>query len=66
LLKLIRFRNEYEAFNGEFMVQDCQKDEIRLTWKKDDKRCSLFIDLKTYKTTIDYINENGEEVKYLV
>ncbi|HHV75195.1 MAG TPA: sucrose phosphorylase [Thermoanaerobacterium sp.] len=66
LLKLIRFRNRYEAFNGEFLVEDCKDDEIRLTWEKDDKRCSLFIDLKTYKTVINYIDENGREVEYVV
>lgn len=66
LLTLIRFRNEYDAFNGEFTVQDGPKDEIRLSWKKDKKRCNLFIDLKINKTTIDYIDENGEEIHYLV
>lgn len=66
LLKLIRFRNDYEAFNGEFTVKDCPKDEIRLSWKKDNKYCDLFIDLKTNKTIINYVNEEGEEVQYPV
>ncbi|HWT76402.1 MAG TPA: sucrose phosphorylase [Mobilitalea sp.] len=66
LLQLIRFRNKYEAFGGEFAVQDCSKDEIRLYWKKDNKHCGLFIDLITNKTLINYINESGEEVQYLV
>lgn len=66
LLKLIRFRNEYEAFNGEFTVQNCTEDEIRLLWNVNNKYCKLFIDLKTNKTIIYYINEKGEEVQYLV
>lgn len=66
LLKLIRFRNEYEAFNGKFEVVDCPKDEIKLSWKKDNKHCTLFIDLKTNKTLINYVNDAGEEVNYLV
>lgn len=66
LLKLIRFRNEYDAFNGYFKVLDSQKEEIKLLWQKDDKYCSLFIDLKINKTIIDYIDENGERVQYLV
>lgn len=65
LLKLIRFRNEYEAFDGEFLVEDCHHDEVRLSWKKNHKRCSLFIDLKTNRTEITYLNDNGEEVQYL-
>lgn len=66
LLKLIKFRNEYEAFDGEFTVQDCAKDEIKLSWKKGVNCCRLYIDLKTNKTIIDYTNENGEVVQYFV
>lgn len=66
LLKLIRFRNEYAAFNGEFKVLDCAKDEIHLTWEKDDKYCTLFIDLKTNKSVIDYVDEAGNVVQYLI
>ncbi|RSK26174.1 sucrose phosphorylase [Bacillus sp. HMF5848] len=66
LLKLIRFRNEYDAFNGEFDVLQSSKDEIRLLWKKDHKNCTLFIDLKTMKTIIDYVNEDGTTTQYFV
>ncbi|XJZ28697.1 sucrose phosphorylase [Bacillota bacterium Lsc_1132] len=66
LLKLIRFRNEYPAFNGEFSVLDSVKDEIRLSWEKDDKQCTLFIDLKTNRSVIDYTDENGNAVQYFV
>lgn len=66
LLKLIRFRNEYPAFNGDFKVLNSDKDEVDLSWQKDDKYCTLFIDLKTNKTTIDYIDEVGNVVRYLV
>ncbi|OIJ13623.1 sucrose phosphorylase [Anaerobacillus alkalilacustris] len=66
LLELIRFRNEYDAFNGEFTVLNSAKDEVRLSWEKDDKYCTLFIDLNTNKTVIDYIDENGKEVQYIV
>ncbi|MDP4178506.1 MAG: sucrose phosphorylase [Bacillota bacterium] len=66
LLRLIRFRNEYDAFNGEFTVLNCPKDEIRLSWNKENKHCDLFIDLKTNKTMIDYTDENNEVVHYLV
>lgn len=66
LLKLIRFRNDYDAFNGEFKVLESAKDEIRLSWEKDNKVCNLFIDLKTNKSVIDYIDENGKEAQYIV
>ena len=66
LLKLIKFRNEYDAFDGEFKVLDSPKDEIHLLWQKENKYCKLFIDLKTNKSIIDYIDEGGKAVKYTV
>ncbi|WP_335869482.1 sucrose phosphorylase [Bacillus sp. 2205SS5-2] len=66
LLKLIKFRNEYEAFNGDFKVLDSAKDEVRLSWHKNEKSCMLYIDLKTKKSVIDYIDENGKSSKYFV
>ncbi|MBD8069605.1 sucrose phosphorylase [Bacillus sp. PS06] len=66
LLKLIRFRNEYAAFNGVFSVLDSDKEEVKLSWTKDEKKCTLYINLNTNKTVIDYIDENGNEAQYLV
>lgn len=65
LLKLIRLRNEYDAFNGDFKVIDSSNNEIKLAWDKDNKKCSLFIDLKTNKTIINYIDNNGDTVEFL-
>ena len=48
LLKLIDFRNDYPAFNGEFIIENAKDNEIKLTWKKEDKYCTLNIDLDTY------------------
>src|SRR5699024_11852349 len=53
LMKLTSFRNSYDAFNGEFSVVDTSNEEICLVWKKDTLSCTLFIDLKTKKTTIE-------------
>ncbi|NOU88262.1 sucrose phosphorylase [Paenibacillus sp. LMG 31460] len=66
LITLIRFRNEYDAFGGEFVVIPSAQDEVRLAWRKDDKECRLFIDLQTCKTMIEYIGENGELTLYAV
>ncbi|NRD77929.1 sucrose phosphorylase [Bacillus sp. BRMEA1] len=66
LLKLIRFRNEYGAFNGEFKVLESANDEIRLSWEKDYHHCMLYIDLKTNKTVIEYLDEHGELIQYIV
>lgn len=66
LLKLIKFRNEYDAFNGEFKVIDSEADKVQLSWKKNDKFCSLFVDLTSNTTTINYIDHTGELVEYSV
>jgi sucrose phosphorylase len=66
LLKLIRFRNDYPAFDGEFKVLESAKDEVHLSWHKDSHCCTLFIDLKTKRTVIDYLENNGEMNQYIV
>lgn len=64
LIKLIQFRNEYEAFNGEFAVLPSAPHEIRFSWTKNDKKCWLHIDLVSYETTIEYLGDNGSRVQY--
>jgi sucrose 6(F)-phosphate phosphorylase len=66
LLKLIRFRNDYPAFNGEFTVIDTDPDKIHLKWEKDDKNCSLKIDLANKSSIIDYVNDKGQQELYIV
>ncbi len=66
LLKLIRFRNEYEAFNGDFTVKDSSKEKINLLWEKGEKFCELSIDLNLYRSTIKYIDDDNNKVEYLL
>ncbi|MCR6095035.1 sucrose phosphorylase [Salipaludibacillus agaradhaerens] len=66
LLKLIDFRNDYEAFNGDFSVQKSADHEVIMAWVKDEKQCSLFIDLNNSQSIIEYTGENGEIIKYYV
>lgn len=66
LLELIRFRNDYDAFNGEFRVLNSTAKEIRLSWEKENMHCILFINLETKLTTIEYTDEKGELVQYNV
>ncbi|GIN71458.1 sucrose phosphorylase [Bacillus sp. J14TS2] len=66
LLKLIKFRNEYDAFNGEFNVLDSPADQIRLSWHKENKHCTLSIDLKTNRSIIQYKDENNQDNEYIV
>jgi sucrose phosphorylase len=59
LLKLIRFRNQYPAFDGIFSVEQKDKEQIRMGWEKDNFKCRLEINLETYHTVISYIDENN-------
>ncbi len=66
LMKLIRFRNQYPAFNGTFSVLETRDDKISLSWEKDELYCILKIDLNTYSTQISYLDENGQTVEFKV
>jgi len=66
LLKLIRFRNEYPAFNGEFLVHDSPESEIKLSWQKAQKNCTLHINLCTFTSTITFRDEAGKTQLYTV
>ena len=66
LLKLIRFRNDYPAFNGDFTVLDSGPGEVNLAWRKDEKQCTLHIDFENYHSTIEYVDDRGEKVRYRV
>lgn len=66
LLALTEFRNEYDAFNGDFTVSDSKENEVVLTWVKDDTKCTLYVDLNSYKTVINYVGNNGKTIEYLV
>jgi sucrose phosphorylase len=66
LLNLIRFRNEYPAFDGDFKVLESGQGEVKLSWQKDDKKCTLKIDLENYQSFIEFINEKGDSVQYKV
>ena len=63
LLKLIRFRNDYPAFDGNFVAEEGLESEIVLSWEKEDKYCKLTVDLITNKALITYVDDNGDIVE---
>lgn len=66
LLRLIRFRNEYPAFNGDFTVPDSPDGQVTLAWRQPDRVCRLTVDLNTGRAVILYTGEQGETVEYRV
>lgn len=66
LLELIRFRNEYPAFNGDFSVADSDSSKLELLWKKDGFQCSLEVDLVDFHSVIRYLDTDGAEKVYSI
>jgi sucrose phosphorylase len=66
LLKLIRFRNEYPAFDGSFGVLKSGNRDVLLSWQKGNRVCSLLVNLDTYQAVITYVDEAGELQEYKV
>ncbi|KUP23562.1 sucrose phosphorylase [Paenibacillus sp. DMB5] len=66
LLKLIRFRNSYAAFDGKFEVKVSSTEEVRLRWDYNDQYCELLVDLNTKRTTIQYIDDTNSVIEYTV
>jgi sucrose 6(F)-phosphate phosphorylase len=59
LLKLIRFRNDYPAFNGSFRVIDTSDDLLILAWQAGPYECLLKVDLSERQSLITYKDEQG-------
>ncbi len=64
LIKLIHFRNEYDAFNGEFHVLNSEDWLLKLSWENKQNRCQLLADLNKCKATIQYTNDAGKLIEY--
>ena len=64
LLRLIRFRNEYEAFDGAFEILDSDDSVLELAWEKGRSRCQLRVDFESDKAVIRYADVGGNPVVY--
>jgi sucrose phosphorylase len=66
LLKLIRFRNTYDAFNGRFIIINSESHQVKLRWEKDALICELNVDLELKHSNIRYVDDEGKWVDYLI
>jgi sucrose phosphorylase len=65
LMKLIRFRNDYPAFDGDLSVGESD-GQLRLSWTKGEWACTLTADLETRTAEIRYRDGAGGEGIYRV
>ncbi len=54
LLDLMKFRNEHPAFDGDFILEDCDDSHLVILRIKDDNYARLKADFKTKKFEIEY------------
>ena len=66
LVKLIRFRNQHPAFNGEFHIIKDKGNKIHLRWENGDAFCELRVDLSEYAAEITYSDADLETKMYKV
>ena len=65
LMKLIEFRNEYDAFNGVFGIIESRDDLLELSWRKGKTQCLLTVDLEKARAAIRYRDDEGNLVEYI-
>lgn len=65
LLKLMEFRSECLAFDGELEVLESDSSTLNLIWKNQNHFAKAVIDLKNYKSEIEYTKPSGEVVSFV-
>lgn len=64
LLRLIRFRNEYDAFDGAFHVLESDESVLGLSWERGRSKCELIVDFKHDEAVIHFAAADGSPVDY--
>ncbi|MCX7773245.1 MAG: sucrose phosphorylase, partial [Clostridia bacterium] len=67
LFKLMKFRNEHPAFDGEITVEDhLPASNLHITWKKGEYQADLIANLQNYNFVIEYTSGNTADKQRLV
>lgn len=64
LLGLIRFRNDYDAFDGSFHILDSDDSVLNVSWERGRSKCQLMVDFECGKGVIRYADDDGNPVDY--
>jgi sucrose 6(F)-phosphate phosphorylase len=64
LLRLIRFRNEFEAFNGTFQILDSDDSVLELSWQREPSRCQLAVDFSHGRAVMRHTDRDGSLVDF--
>lgn len=63
LLRLMKFRNLYPAFNGEFIIENSPENQMVMTWAYNDYKTTAKIDLNNYHVTISYFDTRYKTIR---
>lgn len=59
---LMRFRNQYPAFNGHFELNYSSSTSVSMAWRHGEHYCHLFVDFNFNTATVDYRDaEDGSQ-----
>lgn len=64
LLTLMRFRNNYPAFNGEFELNYSNEFSVDMAWRDGSHYCRLFVDLNFKTADIGYHDVDTGELRH--
>ena len=56
LFSLMRFRNSYPAFQGEYEINSVNEELVEITWQNNEYKTSLKANLKTHQYSIIYFD----------
>lgn len=62
LFKLMKFRNEYTAFDGEIEILESDENHLNIKWINKNIYAVLEADLRNYNFEIKYIEDDGKEI----
>lgn len=65
LMELLKFRNNYLAFDGDFTCEDSSEQELILSWSNGDYFSRARIDLKNHSFSIEYQDVESGTMKQL-
>jgi sucrose phosphorylase len=66
LIELIKFRNTHPAFNGKFLVGNCDDQTIDLSWISEDLFARLVVSLQPLSASIVYKDPNEKDTQTII
>ncbi len=63
LMQLMKFRNNYPAFNGQFKIEEAPENQVHLTWTHEEYRAEAEVNLDNYENRITYVDSETQKTR---